>query len=54
MIECERVEVYARVWAKCLQIGDILIDDCYNEDEVAGWVGDESYDVIKIEYGEMK
>jgi len=47
----KQIEIYARVWAKCPHLGDIIIDDCYNEDEVAGWVGDNDYEIVKIEYG---
>ncbi len=41
---------YATVWAKDKDTGFITEDQCKSDDDVASYVCDSDYEIIKIEY----
>ena len=41
---------YAIVWAKDRWTGFIIEDECNTDDDVASWVGDYDYEIVKLEY----
>jgi len=43
-------KLYAIVWAKCRWTGIIIEDECYTDDDVASWVGDYDYEIVKVDY----
>jgi len=41
---------YAIIWAKCRDTGLIIEDKCHNDADVADWVGDYDYEIVKLKY----
>jgi hypothetical protein len=52
LIRNELPKHYATVWAKDKDTGFITEDQCKNDDDVAAYVCDSDYEIIKIEYHE--